>query len=82
MNKELMQLIEAVKGSTVRIAEIGGGHSLQSRLMGMGLRPGTTVEVHRNDSSGPVVLAVDNGRLVIGRGMAARITVRHVDDKG
>jgi len=58
-----------------RIVEVRAGHRLKERLAGLGLVPGNTVEV-LNTSSGPLLLAVGDARLALGRGMAHKVLVQ------
>jgi Fur family ferric uptake transcriptional regulator len=46
------------------------------RLMTMGLRVGDSVEVITNINEGQIALALENRRLVLGRGLAQKILVR------
>jgi ferrous iron transport protein A len=63
-------------GETVQLVEIQGGHRLKKRLADLGLNAGMTVRVVRNDSTGPLILAVKHdSRLALGRGMAYKIQV-------
>ena len=48
---------------------------MRSRLAALGLLPGAELEVIQNSGQGPFVIAVKGSRIVIGRGMAARIAV-------
>ena len=54
---------------------IDGGRQLRGRLAALGLLPGAELEVIQNSGQGPFVVAVRGSRIVIGRGMAARILV-------
>jgi len=71
----LIPLTAVRVGQTVRVSRVDGGQELRSRLCALGLTPGTPVEVVA-DGGGPVVLSVLGSRVMIGRGMAARIQVR------
>jgi len=70
-----MPLDSAREGQWVRIVSIDGGRGLVTRLLAMGLLPGTPVLVMRNRGRGPCLLAVRNSRIAIGRGMAHKIRV-------
>lgn len=59
----------------VKIRSFEGGEGLQSHLAGMGLVQGMTLDVIRNDGSGPLVVRVKNTRIAIGRMMAKKILV-------
>jgi Fe2+ transport system protein FeoA len=62
-------------GCSVVLRHIRAGCGLTSRLAAMGLIPGATVHVYRNDRNGPVVLGLHGGRVMLGRGMANKISV-------
>ena len=62
----------------VRLARVEGGRGLQQRLASMGLRSGVVVEVISNTNGGPMVVAVSQTRIVLGRGMAHKIHVCEV----
>ena len=62
-------------GCQVRLAAITAGPALAHRLAGMGLTPGVALEVVRDDG-GPVLLAVRETRLALGRGMAQHILIQ------
>ncbi len=67
-----------------RIIEIRAGHRLKERLAGLGLVPGGTVEVLR-DNGGPLLLAIGDTRLALGRGMAHKVLVSpitEIENKG
>jgi ferrous iron transport protein A len=52
------------------------GHRLVHRLNHMGLIPGVQVKVLRNNAPGPVIVAVKDTRLCLGRGVANKVMVR------
>ena len=52
------------------------GHRLVHRLNHMGLIPGAQVMVMRNNAPGPVIVAVRDTRLCLGRGVANKVMVR------
>jgi ferrous iron transport protein A len=58
-----------------RILNINAGHALQARLASMGLVPGVEFEVLANHNHGPLILALEGSRIMLGRGMAAKIMV-------
>ncbi len=65
-------LADIRSGQQVRIFAIEGGHKLRSRLAAMGLFPGVEVKIIKDD---PFVIAVHGSRLVLGRGIACKISV-------
>ena len=64
----------AVRGQLVRLTKIMAGRKLTHRLTELGLTPGVNFEV-LHDHGGPLLLAVRDSRLALGRGMASKILV-------
>ena len=63
------------EGMRATLRSIDGGRQLRGRLAALGMLPGAELEVIQNSGQGPFVVAVRGSRIVIGRGMAARILV-------
>ena len=70
-----MPLTMIDEGGTAVLRSIEGGRQLKGRLAALGLLPGAELEVIQNSGNGPFVIAVKGSRIVIGRGMAAKISV-------
>lgn len=70
-----MPLTMVNEGNIAVLRSIDGGRQLRGRLAALGLLPGTELEVIQNSGHGPFVVSVKGSRIVIGRGMAARISV-------
>lgn len=70
-----MTLTMVLEGNKTVLKAIHGGHEIRGRLAALGLLPGTELEVIQNSGHGPFVVSVRGSRIVIGRGMAARIEV-------
>ncbi len=70
-----MPLSAVPTGRVVVLRRIREGHSLATRLADMGLVPGVTINVQQNDRNGPVVIALKGGRMMLGRGMAEKMSV-------
>ena len=70
-----MPLAMIREGSKTVLRSIQGGRGLRGRLAALGLIPGTEITVLRNGGGGPFVVAVNNARICIGRGMAMKIEV-------
>ena len=64
-------------GESVRLIRIIAGYSLRRRLTELGLIPGVEFKIMQ-DEGGPLLLAVKDTRLALGRGMAHRIIVEAV----
>ncbi len=72
-----MPLTLVSANQAVRILDIRGGRKLVQRLYDLGLNPGASVRVIKNDATGPLIVSVKNdGRLALGRGMAHHILVK------
>jgi len=71
----IMPLTMVDEGNKAILRSIEGGRQLRGRLAALGLLPGTELEVIQNSGHGPFVVSVKGSRIVIGRGMAARISV-------
>lgn len=59
-------------GEAARVVRVEAGRGLKQRLMALGLVPGTEVYI-LNADWGPMTLCVNNSRVALGRGMAAKI---------
>lgn len=73
--KKTMVLSSIDSGKEVTLRAINGGMGLRSKLHGMGLVLGVTLTVLNQNGGGPVIIAVKDSRLAIGRGMAQKIMV-------
>lgn len=71
----MMPLAMVAPGDEVRLIAIRGGRRMRKRLAELGLNPGLTVRVVQRDGCGPLILAVKDSRLALGRGMAHKIMV-------
>ena len=65
-------------GSRVRIERVDGDVRLRTRLTSVGLVPGATVLVERNDRNRPVLVFERDTRLAINRQECTRIQVEEV----
>ncbi len=65
-------------GEEVRLVGVRGGWRVRRRLADMGLTPGEALRVVQGDSSGPLLVAVRDSRLALGRGMAHKIMVEPI----
>lgn len=67
-------LINLPIGSRARIIAILGGRGLHRRLLGLGLRVGSEVEVLHQRGRGVVIAAADN-RIALGGGVAEKLLI-------
>ncbi len=72
--KELFPLTQAPVGQQVQLVNIDGGRKLNHRLVEMGLTPGVNIRILQN-SGGPLLLAISDSRIALGRGMAHKVNV-------
>jgi ferrous iron transport protein A len=72
-----MQLLDAPRGKTVVIEEVGGDRGFRRRIMEMGLVPGTPVRVVAVAPLGdPITIALRASRLSIRKQEASEVLVR------
>jgi Fe2+ transport system protein FeoA len=62
-------------GKWVRLVEINAGRRLRRRLTELGLIPGVEFQIMQ-DEGGPLLLAIRDSRLALGRGAASKIIVQ------
>ncbi len=67
-------------GQSGTVAGCRAGHGLLGRLASMGFTPGSRVLMVNNYGHGPLLVMVHGARIELGRGEAARILVRRVED--
>ncbi len=73
--KEL-PLLQVKEQEEVIIVSIVGGQMATKRLADLGLTSGTQIKILRKTLFGPLEIEAKGSRLVIGRGLAAKILVR------
>ena len=72
---ENIKLTESAPGAHVIINKITGGDKLRDKLLSMGLLPGKNIEILSIRKNGPVIVKVNDTRIVIGHGMASKILI-------
>jgi Fe2+ transport system protein FeoA len=65
----------AAPGERLTLVEITAKNGLRHRLTELGLTPGVEFQVLQSQG-GPLLLAIHNSRLALGRGMAQKILVK------
>jgi len=60
-------------GQTGLIHQLRGGHRFVSRLAALGFTPGAPVTVTRNHGIGPLIVAVRETQVALGRGEASHV---------
>ncbi|WP_300459995.1 FeoA domain-containing protein [Desulfobacula sp.] len=76
---ERVQLHKAKKGEKLIIKAVDAGKNMQMRMSSMGLKIGDLIEIVSSGFGGQVVIAAGENRLVLGKGMAEKITVQLFD---
>jgi len=71
----VIPLALAREGERVKVSRVSGGRGLVRRLIDMGLRPGTEIEIVSASRTGPFVIRLGGQRLGVGFGMAKKIFV-------
>ena len=79
-NGQPLTLIEP--GERVRLTGFRGCRHASHRLAELGLTPGVEFEVLRKSNGGPLLLAVRDSRLALGRRMAQKVMVVPVAGDG
>jgi ferrous iron transport protein A len=75
--KALMALAQVPLGTRVRIVEVRGGRQLTRRLLSLGLRIGSEVELLHHRGRGVVVASAGN-RIAIGGGIAEKLMAEQI----
>jgi len=72
----IVSLINIKEGQAAVIKSIAGGWMATKRLADLGLTPGTKIKVLRiAPVLGPIEIEVRGSKLVLGRGLAAKVLV-------
>ena len=70
-------LIQAKENEKLVIVSIMGGRMATKRLADMGLVPGIEIKVLRKAPFGPIEIEAKGTKLVLGRGLAAKVFVKY-----
>jgi ferrous iron transport protein A len=70
----MILLTMAIPGQELTLIDINGGRGIRSKLYSMGLVPGVKLSVV-GGNGGPIMIALNDTRLALGRGMAEKIIV-------
>jgi ferrous iron transport protein A len=69
-----LHLNQAPLGQQIRLTAIDGDHQLILKLLGMGMRVGTSLRITQRRGTS-VVVACQDARIALGPGLAGRIQV-------
>ena len=76
---EKISLIQTKENEEVVIVSLLAGRIATKRLADMGLVPGTKIKILRKAIFGPIEVEAKGSKLVLGRGLAAKIFVKYDD---
>jgi ferrous iron transport protein A len=71
----------APAGEPMTIVDVRAGSRLRHRLSDLGLVPGTVIKVVQSLGHGPVILALGDSRLALGRGASHKVLVAPVSNR-
>lgn len=75
--EDLITTLDKVsEGKTATLISLEVGHGLLSRLLNMGLIPGTKINVLVNRGKGLLVIRVQDAEISISRGIAQKLIVK------
>ena len=75
-----LSLAQAPAGQPFVVAGFSGGRRFRQQAMNMGIvRGGEVTVVRRHGGGGSLLLAVGEGRIMLGQGMAGKVLVRAID---
>jgi len=63
-------------GACAVVYDVFEGRDIISRLATLGFTPGAALTMVRNSGHGPLIVAIRDGRIALGRGEADKIRVR------
>jgi len=76
---KLLALAGVRRGEAVQVRRLEGGHHFVSRLASLGFTPGVRLMVLQNFGHGPIIVALRDTRIALGRGEAGQILVEGCD---
>jgi ferrous iron transport protein A len=68
-------LSSIMSNNRVRLVKINAGKNVKGRFLALGLIPGREIIILSNAGKGPLLIALGEGRMTLGRGMAEKILV-------
>ncbi|MCS7286569.1 MAG: ferrous iron transport protein A [Anaerolineae bacterium] len=75
-------LNEVVDGRKAIVKEIRGGRNIVTRMVTLGVIPGTEIEMVRNPKHGPLIIKVKGSYIALGQVEAAKILVQEEENAG
>ena len=71
-----MSLAQIETGSKVLVENLSAGQRFRHRMAELGIFPGALIRVLKREGRGPLLIQIGGSRLMLGRRMAEKITVR------
>ena len=65
-----------ISGGHAEVCSVCAGAKARTRLASLGLIPGTKLQVVTNSGMGPLLLSLGESRLILERGVAAKVMVQ------
>jgi len=81
MEERTVPLSTVSSEKEVTLIDVHGGRGMESRLYSMGLIPGLRMRILSNNGAGPLMVAVGDMRVALGRGMAFKMMVEVNDGR-
>ena len=73
---DIVPLVDLAAGEVGAVVSLRGGRGFIGRLAALGFTPGATVTVARNPGGGPIIVALMDTQIALGRGQARKVYVR------
>ncbi len=71
-----VSLADLASGESGTVVSLHGGAGFVGRMSALGFTPGAKVQMVRNAGHGPIIVSVLSTQIALGRGQAARVTVK------
>jgi len=81
MQRELKSLSDLVTGTHALIHHFSGGKEFKNRLLVLGFTIGAEVVVWQNLGNGPIIVAVKDSLVALGRGEAKKVVAEVLNEK-
>lgn len=78
MDEDIKKLSDIKENTDVVVKSFSGGINSERRLLDLGIIPGETIKVLKNDHKGPLLICVKNTTIALGRGISMKVIVEEV----
>ena len=79
-NNRICDLLSLPAGARGTVVRLQGGPGFVGRMAALGFTPGAVVTMSRNHGHGPVIVSLLDTQIALGRGQAAKVEVRRLDN--